>query len=106
MRERWDSRRSLEHHHITLQTSYWGVNDSSPAMRYNMMILHGYIYFRLSIMDRMMPRDLFLLPQDKGHCLSNTGPLVRAGQTSIHGRLDETLPSSGPGPVVWQEPPE
>lgn len=104
MRERWDSRRSLDYHLITLQTGYSSVNDSRAAVCCNVMIPWKYIYFQQRIMDGMMPRDLFLPPQDTGSGLPNTGPLVRAGQMSIHGKRDETLPSSGPGPAVWQEP--
>jgi hypothetical protein len=65
MRERWDSRRSLEHHHITLRTGYLGVNDSRAAMSCKVMIPWGYIYFRPRIMDGMIRRCLLFLPQDR-----------------------------------------
>lgn len=49
MRERWDSRRSLDHHHITLRTTYLGVNDSRAPTSCKVMIPWGYIYFQQRI---------------------------------------------------------
>ena len=63
MRERWDSRRSLDHHHITVRTTYLGVNDSRAAISCKVMIPWGYIYFQQRITGGDTTRWLLLLRQ-------------------------------------------
>lgn len=71
MRERWDSRPSLNRDKIILQAAILGVNVSKTRSRCKGMILCGYIYFsdthkwfllRIRILCGAFLRESFAMP--------------------------------------------